>query len=101
MGLSLHNTVAVLQGYFGKKSPFVRTPKYALNTNKDSFQKEKYRTFKLEWTTISEGLLTLYFICGVVGGIYLQEYTFLVFHTLLTFGYGTIFFYTVKHLSLK
>jgi len=101
MGLSLHNTVAVLQGYIGKKSPFVRTPKYAINTIKDSFQKDKYRSFKLEWTTIGEGLLTLYFICGVVGGVYLQEYTFLVFHTLLTIGYGTIFFYTLKHLSLK
>lgn len=101
MGLALHNSIAVLQGYIGKKSPFVRTPKYAINTIKDSFQKEKYRSFKLEWTTIGEGLLTLYFLGGLVGGIYLQESTFLVFHTLLTIGYGTIFYYTVKHLSLK
>ncbi len=27
MGLSLHNSIAVLQGYLCKKSPFVRTPK--------------------------------------------------------------------------
>ena len=101
MGLSLHNSVAVLQGYIGKKSPFVRTPKYAINTIKDSFQKSKYRTFKLEWTTIGEGLLTLYFIGGIVGGVYLQQPVFLLFHSLLAIGYGTIFFYTVKHLNLK
>lgn len=101
MGLALHNSIAVLQGYIGKKSPFVRTPKYAINTIKDSFQKEKYRSFKLEWTTIGEGILTLYFLGGFIGGIYFQNYTFLFFHALLTIGYGTIFYYTVKHLSLK
>lgn len=101
MGLSLHNSIAVLQGYIGKKSPFVRTPKYAINTIKDTFRKEKYRSFKLNWTTVGEGIFTLYFMMGVMGGIYLQNYTFLFFHTLLTIGYGTIFYYTVKHLSLK
>lgn len=101
MGLALHNSIAVIQGYIGKKSPFVRTPKYAINNVDDSFQKDKYRSFKLEWTTVGEGLLTLYFLGGLVGGVFLQEYTFLVFHSLLTIGYGTIFYYTVKHLSLK
>ncbi len=101
MGLALHNSIAVLQGYFGKQSPFVRTPKYGINSVKDSFQKEKYRSFKLKKTTVGEGFFTLYFLAGLVGGIYLQQPVFLLFHTLLTLGYGTIFFFTVKHLSLK
>lgn len=98
MGLSLHNTVAVIQGYIGKKSPFVRTPKYAINSIKDSFRKEKYRSFKLKWTTVGEGLLTLYFLLGIVGGIYTNTFVFLFLHLLLTIGYGMIFYYTVKHL---
>jgi len=42
MGLSLHNTVAVIQGYIGKKSPFIRTPKFNIKGIKDSFKKQNY-----------------------------------------------------------
>ena len=31
MGFSLHNTIAVLEGHLGKKSEFVRTPKFNIN----------------------------------------------------------------------
>lgn len=102
MGLSLHNSIAVLQGYIGKKSPFVRTPKLNIQSLKDSFKKRnKYLNHKLSWTTIFEGLLSLYFLGGVFSGIYLQNTTFIVYHFMLFIGFGTIFFYTVRHLSLK
>ncbi|MDP4586770.1 MAG: glycosyltransferase family 2 protein, partial [Flavobacteriales bacterium] len=42
MGLSLHNSIAVLEGYMGKKTPFVRTPKFALNEKKGSWLDKKY-----------------------------------------------------------
>ena len=101
MGLGLHNSIAVLQGYMGKKSAFIRTPKFNINTITDTFQKTKYRTSKISWTTIFEGILTLYFLFGIVAGLYTQNFAFIAFHTLLMFGYGTIFFFTVKHLQLK
>ena len=102
MGLSLHNSVAVLQGYWGKKSPFIRTPKFNIKTIKDQFSsRKKYLRYKLTWTTILEGLLALYFLAGVVSGIYLQNTTFIIFHLMLFVGYGTIFYFTVKHLRLK
>jgi len=28
MGISIYNTIGVLEGYLGKKSPFIRTPKF-------------------------------------------------------------------------
>jgi cellulose synthase/poly-beta-1,6-N-acetylglucosamine synthase-like glycosyltransferase len=101
MGLSLHNTVAVIQGYRGKKSPFVRTPKFNIRNIKDSFMKNNYLPKKLTWTTFFEGLLALYFLGGVAGALYIQNTTFIVFHLLLALGYGAIFFYTLRHLSLK
>ncbi len=101
MGLSLHNTVAVLQGYRGKKSPFVRTPKFNIQSIRDSFNKRKYLSHKLNWTTIMEGLLALYFMGAVVGGIYIQNTTFIIFHLMLALGYGAIFYYTLRHLGLK
>jgi cellulose synthase/poly-beta-1,6-N-acetylglucosamine synthase-like glycosyltransferase len=101
MGLSLHNTVAVLQGFRGKKSPFVRTPKFNIKTMRDSFRKHKYLSKKITWTTVMEGLLALYFAGAVVGGFYIQNTTFLVFHFMLALGYGAIFYYTLRHLSIK
>ncbi|MFK7933763.1 MAG: glycosyltransferase, partial [Saprospiraceae bacterium] len=101
MGLSLHNTVAVLQGYRGKKSPFVRTPKFNIQGITDNFKKGKYLSDKISWTTIFEGLLSLYFLGGVLGGIYLNDSTFLAFHSLLSIGYGSIFYYTIRHLQYK
>ena len=32
MGFSVHNTVAVLEGHFGKKSDFIRTPKFNISS---------------------------------------------------------------------
>ena len=101
MGLSLHNSVAVLQGYLGKKSPFVRTPKFNIQSLKDSFINRKYLQQKLTMTTIFEGLMALYFTGAVFGGLYIQNTTFILFHFLLAIGYGAIFYYTVKHFSIK
>jgi len=99
MGLSLHNTVAVLQGYQGKKSPFVRTPKFNINTVKDKLKASKYMKGKLNLITVGEGLLSLYFLAGIAGAFYLQNATFVFFHGLLAIGYGAIFFFSVKHLK--
>jgi len=101
MGLSLHNTVAVVQGYLGKKSPFVRTPKFNIQTVKDNFIKRKYLSKELSWTTIFEGVMALYFLLAVIGGFLIQNTTFVVFHLMLAMGYGAIFYYTIRHLSLR
>ena len=101
MGLSLHNTFAVLQGYFGKQSPFVRTPKFAINGISDSFKQTKYRQYKINWVTVFEGVLALYFVVGMLLGYHTGNYMFLLFHGLLAFGFGTIFYYTLRHLSVK
>jgi cellulose synthase/poly-beta-1,6-N-acetylglucosamine synthase-like glycosyltransferase len=99
MGLSLHNTVAVIQGYRGKKSPFVRTPKFNIQTIKDSFSRSKYLSKKLSWTTLLEGFMALYFLGGVIGGILIQNTTFLIFHLMLSLGYGAIFYFTWRHIK--
>jgi len=101
MGLSLHNTVAVIQGYRGKKSPFVRTPKFNIQSLRDSFVRKAYIMRKLSWTTVFEGVFALYFAGAVYYGITEENLTFILFHGMLALGYGAIFFYTLRHLSLK
>lgn len=101
MGLSLHNTIAVIQGWWGKESPFVRTPKFNINGIKDTFRKQKYFQSKLSWTTIFEGLLSLYFLFGLIAGWQMQQNAFLIYHALLMVGFGTIFCYSIRHWSVK
>lgn len=101
MGLSLHNTVAVIQGYRGKKSPFVRTPKLNIQSLRDSFNRKAYIVRKLTWTTILEGVMAIYFTLAVVYGVSQGNLTFLYFHVMLALGYGAIFYFTLRHLSLK
>ncbi len=102
MGLSLHNTVAVLQGYLGKKTPFVRTPKFDIRSVGDSLrQRTRYLQGRLSWLTIMEGLLALYFLWALVIGLYTQQTYFAFFHLLLLLGYGAIFLITLRHLKYK
>ncbi len=96
MGLSLHNSIAVLQGFRGKRSPFIRTPKFNIKSINDSISSKNYLSKKISWTTIFEGVLALYFLFAVIGAIYLKNTTFIVFHLMLFIGYAGIFYYTLK-----
>ena len=99
MGLSLHNSIAVLEGLAGKKSSFVRTPKFNIQRMQDSFQKGFYTAGKISLTTLLEGLLSLYFLAAIVFGLMYGKTSFLIYHFMLMIGFGGIFFYTIKHLS--
>ncbi|MDZ7649456.1 MAG: hypothetical protein U5K54_21155 [Cytophagales bacterium] len=45
---------------------------------------------------LMEGLLTLYFIAGIVAGIWLQEGGLIFFHLMLALGFGSVFYFSVK-----
>ena len=101
MGLSFHNSIAVIQGLRGKKSPFVRTPKFDIKGLTDSFAKDKYHYKDINKVTIFEGLLAMYFMMAIIGAIVVGNTSFIIFHTLLAFGYSTIFFFSIKHSKAK
>ena len=98
LGLGLHNARAVLQGWRGKKSEFVRTPKFNIMKLGDAMKKGNYIKAKLNWQTVMEGVLCVYFLLGVVDGLIWNNTEFLTFHLMLAIGYGAVFGYTVKHL---
>ena len=97
MGMSLHNAIAVVEGYIGKKTPFIRTPKFAIESNNESWADKKYRALKASPLTLAEGIMTLYFISGLVLAFYLNDFGLFPFHLMLTFGFGYIFYYSFKH----
>lgn len=97
MGMSYHNTIAVWEGWRGKKSAFVRTPKFNIKTGQDGFAANKYVKKKLSTHTIVEGLLALYFGSAVIWAAYWGESIFIIYHSIMAIGFGAIFFYTIRH----
>ncbi len=91
MGLSFHNSVAVLEGYMGIKSSFVRTPKYNIIGQIRQKTDACGQRNPISNTVIIEGFLTLFFGTALLISISLHEYDFFLFHLMLTLGFGTIF----------
>lgn len=101
MGLSLHNAVAVAEGYLGIKTPFIRTPKFNIRTRRDSWQTNAYRTASVSFLTILEGILALYFLAGIGLAFYFQDFGLLPLHIMLTLGFGGVFYYSLHHSARK
>ena len=92
LGFSLHNSIAVLEGHMGKRSEFVRTPKFNLNNITDSWKGNKYLATKLSPNMILEAALMLYFLFGMYSAVPLNDFGLFPFHFMLFLGFGYVFF---------
>lgn len=99
MGMALHNTIAVLEGYLGVKTPFVRTPKFNIKKRTDSWEGNIYLKRILSPITIFEGILALYFMFGIVSAFMLKDFGLILFHLMLTIGFGLVFFLSIRPFS--
>jgi cellulose synthase/poly-beta-1,6-N-acetylglucosamine synthase-like glycosyltransferase len=99
MGFSLHNSIAVLEGHFGKKSEFVRTPKFNIKTIKDSWKENKYIRKRPSINVIAEGLLMIYFAFGMYSAFIVGDqggdFGLFPFHLMLFIGFGYVFFKSI------
>ena len=93
MGLALHNARAVVLGWVGQHTPFVRTPKAGSG---GPAKRRRYRTGGVSGLVLLEGLLALYFAFGLAAGLYFNDFGLLPFHTLLTIGFSAICYYSVR-----
>lgn len=100
MGLALSNTVAVLEGYFGIKSSFVRTPKFNVSKKGES-TKNKYDKKSISLITIGEGMLMCVFGFTAINRAIYGDLGMVPFHLMLAIGYGVIFFHTIGELRQK
>lgn len=92
LGFSLHNSIAVLEGHMGKRSEFVRTPKFNLDNIKNSWKGNKYLAKKLSPNMILEAALMIYFLFGMYSAIPLNDFGLFPFHFMLFLGFGFVFF---------
>ncbi|MCE2685456.1 MAG: glycosyltransferase [Cryomorphaceae bacterium] len=95
MALGLSNAVAVIEGYLGIKSSFVRTPKFNV-AKKDEFKGNKYDKKSLSIINILEGTFMVVFGFTAVNRAIYGDLGMVPFHVMLAVGYGIIFFNTLK-----
>jgi len=86
--------LAVAAALVGKKSTFVRTPKFNIaGTVKEKVHNKEQVKDPLFFFEL---LLTIYFIAGVLLAFYYHDYSMLPYHIMLAFGFGMICFFTLQ-----
>lgn len=100
MGFSLQNSIAVIQGHLGKRTDFIRTPKFNLKNKNNSLKKNKYIRKNIPFIVIFEGLLMAYFSFGLYSAFVVGnqggDFGLFPFHLMLVFGFGYVFFNSIK-----
>ncbi|HEU4586147.1 MAG TPA: hypothetical protein VFR95_10375, partial [Gemmatimonadaceae bacterium] len=96
IGLSVNNAQAALEGLLGKKSPFIRTPKYHITGRGQSWKEKRYRS-PIRWSTVGELVLGTYTLAAIGYAIWVKEYGALPFLVLFCGGYLLIAGYSIRH----
>ena len=99
MGFSLHNGIASLEGHLGKRSDFIRTPKFNINTIADSWKGNKYLKNTMSFNTIFEGVLALYFGFGLYSAFTITQhgdFGFFALHLMAFIGFGYVFLKSLR-----
>ncbi len=99
MGLSLHNAIAVIEGYIGRKTPFVRTPKFNVVAGENNWRTNIYTTKKLSPITYLEGVMIVYYLFALKVAFVYSDYAMIPFLIFLLSGYSFVFFSSFIHLN--
>ena len=86
IGLTVTNTIAVLEALVGKQTAFARTPKYRVESKKDKVGANKYRK-RLGWVPWIELVIGTYFALAIIYAIDNENYFTVPFLLLFVVGY--------------
>jgi len=86
MALCVNNSIAVIEGFLGKASEFVRTPKYNITARDMADHKRGYRA-KLKPSTFIELGLGIYLTATAVYSLVTMQFAILPFIVLYAFGF--------------
>jgi cellulose synthase/poly-beta-1,6-N-acetylglucosamine synthase-like glycosyltransferase len=96
MGLCLNNTRAILLGMFNRRTEFLRTPKYKIESGSDHFIGKRYHG-RAHSSGAWEALLMMYSFFAIGIAFYYAEYAALPFQMLFCYGFGFIASLSLKH----
>lgn len=95
-GIAVNNTKAVLEAFLNIQSGFVRTPKYGIRKQDDSWQGKRY-SIPLNAISVLEFTLGLYSLAGLSMFLLFSKYLVSPFLLIYTSGFFYVFFLSVKH----
>lgn len=96
MGFAVNNSRAVFEALFKKKSEFIRTPKYKIESKTDTWLGKKYSDQKTHWVVYAEVGLAIYCLFGVVSSVYFLEIAAVPFQLLFFLGFSFVSFMSLK-----
>lgn len=94
LGLSYHNSRAILEGIIGRKSIFERTPKFNKSAAINPYSKKQQF---IEY--LPELFLFSFFLFAIIFGIYFKDLGFLIYHILMLVGFGSILYNAYTEIS--
>lgn len=97
LGLTTYNVIAVLEGYMGKKSPFIRTPKYNVQSKSEKWSVKQYTQNVISPILLIDFLVIIYAIYGVYIAIGIKNYSMLVFLGMVILGFSYTLFLSLFH----
>jgi cellulose synthase/poly-beta-1,6-N-acetylglucosamine synthase-like glycosyltransferase len=101
MGLAVNNSKAVIEALIGKKSAFIRTPKYKVESNKDVWKTKKYVEKRISKTVVVEILFALYFVAGILSSLWFKEIAAIPFQMMFLIGFGVVGTLSLRHAFAK
>lgn len=101
IGISLSNAIGIVQGYLGIKSAFVRTPKFNSTTSDNKVMKSGYAEAKINWLTLTEGLLAFYFLLGLIQAFYFKNYGSMPLLLMACIGFSMVFGLSIQERRKK
>ena len=97
MGFAVNNSRAVVEGLLNRKSEFVRTPKFKVESNRDSWIGKRYLNNKLGFSVYVELIMAVYCLIGIVSSVYFAEIAALPFQILFFTGFAFVSLTSIKH----
>lgn len=101
MGFAVNNSRAVIEGLFNWKSEFVRTPKFKVVNQNDSWETKSYKVKRLDLSVYVEIIMAVYCFIGICSSIYFLEIAALPFQILFFLGFSFVAATSIKHAKAK
>ena len=90
-------SIGIVEGYIGKKSDFIRTPKFNIIAKKKAEKTEKYNKIKIKPLLIFEFLFLGYGIFQIIYALKLGNIPMALFGLMFALGFGINAGSTVYH----
>ncbi len=101
MGFAVNNSRAVIEGLLNRKSEFIRTPKFQVVSERDTWMGKRYLSKKLGFSVYVEAIMAIYCLVGIASSIYFLEIAALPFQILFFVGFSFVSVTSIKHAFAK